>query len=97
MRRKQKSERLVEIRHDSHGEPGPFIDCSEYRLHDESTTLALLGHLNSSTVNVLESACVRDRGQRGGMSQVRGRRRYCQQLPDATVRANETRTEKGEA
>ena len=48
-------------------------------------------------MNVLESACVRDRRQREGMSQVRGRRRYCQQLPDATVRANETRTEKGEA
>ena len=35
MCRKQKSKRLVEIHHDSHGEPGPFIDCSEYRLDDD--------------------------------------------------------------
>ena len=43
----------------------------------------------SRMLNVLESACVRDRGQRGGMSQVRGRRGYCQQLPNARVWANE--------
>ena len=43
----------------------------------------------SRKLNVLESACVRDWGQRGGMSQVRGRRGYCQQLPDVRVWVNE--------
>ena len=43
----------------------------------------------SCMLNMLESACIRDQGQRGGMSQMRGRRGYCQQLPDTRVWVNE--------
>ena len=63
-----------------------FTECIQRQRKDISTwPLAIFYVLSSRALSVLESACVRDRGQRGGMSQLRRRKGYDQQLPDASV------------